>query len=97
MKLKKIAYSKLNSRQKEIFNFQKVAGLLADYSFHCMKLADDWQDADFLAYHKNGSHTLPVQLESRLKIELPNNWRYLTRGADPPTVSRLNNTKVLCS
>lgn len=68
MKLQKIDYSKLNSRQKEVFNFQKVAGLLADYGFNCIKLADDWQSADFLAYHKNGSHTLKVQLKSRLTI-----------------------------
>lgn len=68
MKLKKIAYSQLNSRQKEIFNFQKVAGLLADYGFNCLKMADDWQGADFLAYHKDGTHTLKVQLKSRLTI-----------------------------
>jgi hypothetical protein len=68
MSLKKIAYSELNSKQKEIYNFQKVAGLLADYGFNCIKLADDWQGADFLAYHKDGSNTLKVQLKSRLTI-----------------------------
>ncbi len=68
MRLKKIVYAELNSRQKEIFNFQKVAGLLADYGFNCIKLADDWQGADFLAYHKDGSNTLKVQLKSRLMI-----------------------------
>lgn len=69
MKLKRIAYSKLNSRQKEVFNFQKVAGMLADYGFNCLKLDDDWQGADFLAYHKDGTHTLKVQLKSRLTID----------------------------
>ncbi|MBX3617740.1 hypothetical protein [Nitrosomonas sp.] len=68
MKLEKIRYSDLNSRQKEIFNFQKVAGLLADYGFNCIKLADDWEGADFLAYHKNGHETLKIQLKSRLAI-----------------------------
>ncbi|MBL8501742.1 MAG: hypothetical protein LZF63_02080 [Nitrosomonas sp.] len=68
MKLEKIKYSDLNSRQKEIFNFQKVAGLLADYGFNCIKLTDDWQGADFLAYHKAGKETLKVQLKSRLTI-----------------------------
>lgn len=68
MKLRKISYSNLNSRQKEIFNFQKVARLLADYGFNCMKLADDWQGADFLAYHKDGCRTLKVQMKSRLTI-----------------------------
>ena len=68
MKLKHIEYSELNSRQKEIYNFQKVAGLLADYGFNCIKLADDWQGADFLAYHKDGNETLRVQLKSRTSI-----------------------------
>lgn len=68
MKLEKVGYSDLNSRQKEIFNFQKVAGLLADYGFNCIKLADDWQGADFLAYHKDGGSTLKVQLKSRVSI-----------------------------
>ncbi len=43
MKLQRIQYAELNSRQQEIFNFQKVAGLLADFGFNCIKLADDWQ------------------------------------------------------
>jgi len=68
MKLRKISYAKLNSRQKEVFNYQKVAGQLADYGFNCIKLADDWQSADFLAYHKDGNNTLKVQLKSRLFI-----------------------------
>lgn len=68
MKLRKIKYGKLNSRQKEVFNFQKVAGDLADYGFNCIKLADDWQGADFLAYHIDGSNTLKVQLKSRVFI-----------------------------
>jgi hypothetical protein len=53
MQLNKVSYDNLNSKQKEIYNFQKVAGLLADYGFNCIKLADDWQGADFLAYHKD--------------------------------------------
>jgi hypothetical protein len=54
VKLKKIQYKDLNSKQKEIYNFQKVAAILAAYGFNCIKLADDWQGADFLAYHKDG-------------------------------------------
>jgi len=68
MKLEKIQYSELNAKQKEAFNFQKVAGELADFGFNCIKLADDWQGADFLAYHKDGSNTLKVQLKSRIFI-----------------------------
>ena len=58
----------LNGRQKEIYNFQKSAALLADYGFNCIKLTDDWQGADFLAYHFDGTTTLKVQLKGRLTI-----------------------------
>ena len=69
MNFKKVSYDNLNSRQKELFNFQKVAATLADYGFNCIKLADDWQGADFLAYHVDGTTTLRVQLKSRVTIQ----------------------------
>lgn len=69
MKLEKIVYAELNSKQKEVFNFQKIASELAEYGFNCIKLADDWQGADFLAYHKDGDETLKVQLKARLTID----------------------------
>ena len=47
----KVNYQELNSKQKEIYNFQKIAAVLADYGFNCIKLSDDWLHADFLAYH----------------------------------------------
>ena len=65
----RINHDDLNSRQKEIYNFQKSAALLADYGFNCIKLTDDWQGADFLAYHFDGTTTLKVQLKSRLTID----------------------------
>ena len=68
MQLQRIKYSDLNARQKEVYNFQKVAALLADYGFNCLKPSEDWQGADFLAYHKDGRKTLRVQLKSRLHI-----------------------------
>ena len=33
-----------------------------------LKLDDDWMGADFLAYHKDGTQTLRVQLKGRLMI-----------------------------
>ncbi|PKH04773.1 hypothetical protein [Moritella sp. Urea-trap-13] len=69
MNILKIEYSALNAKQKEIYNFQKLAGFLADYGFNCIKLADDWLGADFLAYHKDGTETLRVQLKARLTID----------------------------
>ena len=68
MHLKHIAFSELAAKQREIYNFQKVASLLADYGFNCIKLDDDWQGADFLAYPKDGSTTLKVQLKGRVTI-----------------------------
>lgn len=68
MKLTRTHYSNLNSKQQEIYNFQKVAGELADFGFNCIKLADDWQGADFLAYHKDGNDTLKIQLKPRVYI-----------------------------
>ena len=65
----RINYNDLSAKQQEIYNFQKVAALLADYGFNCIKLADDWQGADFLAYHKDSANTLKVQLKSRLTID----------------------------
>lgn len=65
----KIPYNRLKGRQKELFNFQKLAATLADYGFNCIKLADDWLGADFLAYHSDGTTTLKVQLKSRLTID----------------------------
>lgn len=66
--LEPVDYKKLNGKQQEIYNFQKVAALLADYGFNCIKLDDDWLGADFLAYHIDGSTTLRVQLKGRLTI-----------------------------
>lgn len=66
---KRIKYSELNGKQKENYNFQKVAGALAEYGFNCMRLSDDWQGADFIAYHKDREGTLRVQLKARLTVD----------------------------
>lgn len=68
MKLHPITYSKLNARQKETYNFHKVAAKLADYGYSCIRLSDDWQGADFIAQHINGDRYYRVQLKSRLTI-----------------------------
>jgi hypothetical protein len=73
---KKIKYDDLTPKQKELFNFQKIAATLADFGYNCIKLADDWQGADFLAYHNDGTTTLKVQLKSRLTI----NEKYRGKG-----------------
>ena len=64
-----ISYGDLNSRQQEIYNFQKVSGVLADYGFATYRLTDDWNGADFLAVHIDGSRFLRVQLKGRLTFD----------------------------
>lgn len=54
VQFKRVAYKSLNSRQKENSNFQKVSGVLADYGYVTLRLSDDWQGADFIAYHVDG-------------------------------------------
>jgi hypothetical protein len=66
----KITYDQLNSRQKENYNFQKVAAHLADFGFNCLRLSDDWQGADFIACHIDGNTFLKVQLKGRLNIDM---------------------------
>lgn len=65
----KITYSKLNARQKETYNFQKVSAIFADFGYTTMKLSDDWMGADFIAISFDGKRYLKVQLKGRLTFE----------------------------
>ena len=58
-----------NSKQIETYNFHKAASVLAEYGFDCIRLADDWDGADFLAHHKDSGKTLRVQLKTALVID----------------------------
>lgn len=61
----KITYAEMNSRQKENFNFHKIAASLSDYGYASIRLSDDFNGADFLAVHVNGQSILRVQLKGR--------------------------------
>ena len=65
--LKKIKYKELNAKQKENYNFHKVASVLADYGYDCMRLNNDWEGADFIAV--KGDDMLKVQLKGRLTLD----------------------------
>ena len=65
----KIEYAKLNSRQQENYNFQKIAARLADHGFNCIRLSDDWHGADFIACHIDGRTFLKIQQKSRLSLD----------------------------
>ena len=55
----KIDYNSLNAKQKENFNFQKVAAAFADYGFNCIQLTDDWNGADFFGKPRGRYHPTP--------------------------------------
>jgi len=61
----KIRYQDLNAKAREMYNFQKVAAKLADYGFTCMWLNNDWQGADFIGAHVDGTTDIKVQLKGR--------------------------------
>jgi hypothetical protein len=69
LKIEKIDYRRLNGRQQENYNFQKISGILADYGFATIRLSDDWNGADFIAQHANGKTVLLVQLKGRLDVQ----------------------------
>jgi hypothetical protein len=61
--------------KKENYNFAKIGAILANYGYNCIKLADDWNGADFIALHLNGED-LKVQLKGRVTI----NKKYLGKN-----------------
>jgi len=74
--MKRIDYKNLNARQKEIYNFQKVSAIFADFGFTTVKLADDWMGADFIAISFDGLTYLKVQLKGRMTFEK----KYIGKG-----------------
>ena len=67
MDLNKVKYNELNARQKENYNFHKVAAALAEYGYNSMRLNDDWQGADFIAV--KGDEMLKIQLKGRFTVD----------------------------
>ena len=67
MQLIKVNYKDLNARQKENYNYHKVASALAEYGFNSMRLNDDWQGADFISV--NGDEMIKFQLKGRFTID----------------------------
>ena len=70
----KIDYNQLNSKQKENYNFHKVASALADYGYDSMRLNNDWQGADFIAVKND--EMLKVQLKGRFTVDK----KYIDKG-----------------
>jgi len=66
---RRVNYAALSSRQQENVNFQKVSALLADCGYMTLRLSSDWEGADFIAQHMDGTTFLKVQLKSRFTID----------------------------
>ena len=69
IRLEKIEYKRLKARQKETYNFHRVAAALAEFGYNSLLLSDDWLGADFIAYHKDGEIFYRVQLKSRIVVD----------------------------
>ena len=67
MNRSKVEYRNLNSRAKENFNAAKLASLMADYGYNCLRLSDDYNGADLIAL-REGEDAMHVQLKSRLTL-----------------------------
>ena len=65
----RVPYDSLKPRQKENYNFVKIAAQFADYGFNCIRLSDDWQGADCIACHVDNETFLKVQLKGRLTLD----------------------------
>ena len=64
----KVSYEKLNAKQQESYNYQKLSARMAEYGFTTILLNDDWNGADFIALHANTKSVIKVQLKGRLSF-----------------------------
>ena len=69
MEFTKVKYQDLSARQKENYNFHKIAAFLAEYGYNSIRLTDDYKGADFLAVHTEGDTILKIQLKGRFTID----------------------------
>lgn len=65
--LTKVSYKDLNSKQKENYNYHKVASALAEYGYDSMRLNNDWEGADFISV--KGDDMIKIQLKGRFTLD----------------------------
>lgn len=65
----KADYSKLDGKQKEVYNFHCIAALLAKCGFATYPIRDDWNGGDMIARHMTNGETIIVQLKSRMSFD----------------------------
>jgi hypothetical protein len=67
----KVEYGNLKNKQKEIYNFQRVSAIFAEYGYSVTTLRDDVEFADFVAVpflRDDGPEPLFVQLKGGLTL-----------------------------
>ena len=72
--LTKVSYKDLNSKQKENYNYHKVASALAEYGYDSMRLNNDWEGADFISV--KGDEMIKIQLKGRFTLDR----KYIDKG-----------------
>jgi len=65
--LTKVSYKDLNSKQKENYNYHKVAAALENYGYDSMRLNNDWEGADFISV--KGDDMIKIQLKGRFTLD----------------------------
>jgi len=76
IEFKRIEYKDLSAKLKETYNFQKLAGALADYGLTCLRVTEDWNGADVLLHCPRTLETSAVQLKGRFDV----NKKYFNLG-----------------
>lgn len=68
---KKVDYSDLNPKEKEEYNFAKIASRLADYGYRTFREPNDWGGADFycVARQCDLGQSIKVQQKGRLTFD----------------------------
>jgi len=79
MELKKIQYKNLNARQKENYNYHKIASALAEYGYDCMRLNNDWEGADFIAVKDDEMLKIQLKVSPKQKFCIDCGYPYFNK------------------
>ena len=65
---KKIDYTSLNAKQKEVHNFHHIAAVLARHGYASYPIRDDWNGGDMIARHMTDAtrEMLTIQIKGRV-------------------------------
>ena len=68
---KKISYTSLNAKQKEVHNFHHIAAVLARHGYASYPIRDDWNGGDMIARHMTDAtrEMLTIQIKGRVTFD----------------------------